>query len=184
MPKIHPHKDHKRYTQIKKDAKALGDNNMCTVVAAAVLTGLDYKTCFDAFEKAGRKKGRGANVIVQKEAFKLLGFKCVDYKLSEVKKRYKGPHKKLKHFTTYHPIRFAYAWRDVPDVYLQGPTHAAAYKDGLVVDWSNDRKTRVTEAYRIVPIEKPVRFTFKPQELTIGKQAKFSEISYGRIHGL
>jgi len=167
MPKIHPYKDHKLYKKLKKDAKKLGDNNFCTVLAAAAITGLTYKECFDAFEQAGRKKKQGANILVQKKAFKILGYKMVKYPIWNIKKRYKGAHKNLKYLTTYHPIRFAYAWRDAPDLYLQGSKHAAAYVGGKIVDWSNDRKSRVTSAYRVVKLKRPRSFSLNiPIETT------------------
>ena len=149
MPAIHPHKDHQRFVKLNEEAAVMEDKNMCAVIAAAVITGLDYKTCFEAFERAGRVKGKGTLRSVQKAAFDDLGYDCIDYDLKHIKARYKGAHSKLKYFTTYHPIRFAYAWHDVPDLYMQGPSHAAAFKGGKVIDWSNDKKVRVNKAWVI-----------------------------------
>jgi len=168
MPKIHPHPDHQQYAALKAEIKEFGDTNMCTVLAAAVLTRLSYETCFNAFEQAGRIRGKGANITMQRAAFELLGYKMVEYDLAQIKKRYKGAHANLKNFTTYHPIRFAYAWSGTPDLYIQGNTHAAAYKNERVVDWSNDRKTRITTAHRIVKIDAPQPFNITPPTLTMG----------------
>ena len=168
MPRIQKTKDHKLFKKLHKASKSMGDGNSCTVIAAAVLTGLSYQECFDAFEKAGRIKGKGCVLAVQKDALKLLGFKFVPYKLNTIKMRYRGAHRKLKGFTTFHPIRFSYAWEGTPDLWLDCRTHAAAYRDGKVIDWSNDKKRRFTTAYRVVPIEKPVKFSIASPSITTG----------------
>ena len=181
MPEPAQRKMHPIYKKLEKEAKAMGDNNFCTVLAAAALTGLPYKECYEAFEKAGRVKGKGSNLIEQRKAFKSLGYKMTKFNLNKIKKKYKGHHKELKGLTSYHPIRFHYAWRDVPDLWLNMKAHVAAFKDGKVVDYTKTKKRRLLGAYRIVKIVKDSPFTIEVPETTVGEaqNVKFEELKIG-----
>ena len=181
MPEPAQRKMHPLYKKLEKEAKAMGDSNFCTVLAAAALTGLPYKECYEAFEQSGRVKGKGVILPVTKKALKSLGYKMTKFNLNTIKKKYKGHHKDLKGLTTYHPIRFHYAWRDVPDLWLDMKEHCAAFKDGKVVDYTKTKKSRLLAAYRVVKIVKDKPFTIEVPETTVGEaqNVKFEELELG-----
>lgn len=155
MGRIAKQQSTQEFQSILRYVAAEGDTNACFPISVAIMTGLPFKTVNDAFLAAGRVKGRGTYVWVARQACRALGYEMVEAEwreYHEIIARYPGQHKNLKCITTYHPTRFEKAWKGIGDCLLMTATHIAAYKDGALHDWSNDKALRVIKIFRLVKI--------------------------------
>ena len=142
-----------KFHEIKSILKEEGDNNYCAILAIAAMTGVCPKAVRAAVEAAGRKRGCGTYQHQMIKACEALGFKmkAIGFQARrDIIAQYPGVHKNLHHITTHHPRRFSKAWASQPNMLMLTATHAAAYLDGVVVDWSVNTSLRITELYTIV----------------------------------
>lgn len=152
--------------KMSRESYALGEANDCSVKSLAILTELPYETVRDAFTKAGRSPGDGTFVFETIRAAKLLGFELIKLGPSHETRKdpppdwvkaiiahYPFKHRKLTSLTTYHPSRFHETWGGLPDLLLESKYHHAAFKDGVVHDWSANHACRITNAYQIIKIQ-------------------------------
>ncbi len=104
----------------------------CAVRAICNTTGIDYDTVEAALEKAGRKINSGTFPCEIRRAVTALGFKFSERRFSR-------------------GTTIASAPREFPGgawiLFVRG--HFAAIVDGNVIDWSEGRRFRVTNAYHI-----------------------------------
>ena len=143
------------FEQLSAAQRAVGDQNDCTVKAMVVLTGKPYAEVHAAFAAAGRKTGRGASFEVQKAAAAKLGFRLVrqPYKMiNEIISQYPGAHSRLQSITTHHPRRFAKVWAKQPPMMFHVSGHVAAFKDGVLHDWSVNSARRVIDLWTVEAI--------------------------------
>lgn len=152
-------------TQMGRQSFIHAEWNDCSIRALAILIGLPYAQVLDAFAMVGRAPGQGAWAFEVLEAAKTLGYylqplgpthidrsKFPPPWIQSIIRKYPGRHKTRSTLTTYHPRRFPDAWKDVPDLLLETAGHHAAYKDGIVHDYSTNHSRRIIQAYRITRI--------------------------------
>lgn len=142
------------FNSIQTEALARGESNDCTVKALTVLTGRSYADVHTALRAAGRKDRRGATYQQMARAAAALGFRMVprDWRWDQdIIAQYPGAHKNLKSVTSHHPVRFAKVWASQPAMMFGNQTHVAAFKDGVLHDWTVGRAMRFSEAYFFIP---------------------------------
>lgn len=142
-----------KFHEIKSILKEEGDKNYCAILAIAALTGVCPKAVRTSVEDAGRMRGDGTHVWQMIDACKNLGFKMMPIGFQarcDIISQYPGVHKNLRHITTHHPRRFSKVWANKPNMLMITANHAAAYIDGVVVDWSVNTSLRINELYTIV----------------------------------
>lgn len=137
------------YKKLIAESYFANENNDCTVRAIAAACNISYKEAHKAMAEAGRVNGKGAMPAVTMAALESLGFtwERVYYwepRYRMIIARYPKPHHKLHHITTYHPIRFAKVWADMPPCLLSMNGHIAGFKDGSLHDHTSNRYRRVT----------------------------------------
>lgn len=118
---------------IMAEKKKTSDTNDCTVIAIAIATGKTYSEAQTALRRCGRKHRRGCSSWTMEKALSVLGFKI------EKLEKWKG-----KTVTTL----------DLPrkDNFIALTcNHALAVKFGLVKDWTDGRRHRISEVWKIIP---------------------------------
>lgn len=114
-----------------------GEDRDCTVKALTAITGLDYDTVHAAFAKAGRKPRKGCRRHITNKAAKILG-----YELEPVRFRAK----------TAITVERDPLLRT--GTYLIGMTHhLAAMIDGELVDWSQGRRKRINDVFKLTKLD-------------------------------
>jgi len=116
------------------DAKRLGDNNMCGVIAAAVATNTMYDKCYDLFKDLGRKHGKGVSTTQIRNALDKLGFSVSIVPGFLDTGTMSTIHRRLDETKTYL-------------VFVRG--HVACVKGGVVHDWTAGRKHRVRHVMEV-----------------------------------
>tara|TARA_R110002020_G_scaffold368536_4_gene580355 strand:+ start:369 stop:746 length:378 start_codon:yes stop_codon:yes gene_type:complete len=117
---------------ILAEKKAIQDTNDCTVIAVAIATGKTYKEAHEAFRLSGRRPKRGCTIWMVEKVLARLGFRV----------------EKLK------------SWRGKTCATLLLPRqdnyiaftvdHALAVKFGLLKDWTDGRRHRITEVWKVL----------------------------------
>jgi hypothetical protein len=118
---------------IMASKKACGETNDCTVIACAIATGKAYDDVHKIFTRCGRKRKKGCTTWTVEKVLSVLGFKV------EKLEKWKGK---------------TCASLELPrkDNYIAFTCdHALAIKFGLLKDWSDGRRNRITEVWKILP---------------------------------
>lgn len=124
-----------KYEDLRRTAvRHYNDNNFCTVVAVASVTGMSFGKARIKMEKAGREHKKGAYDFQYHEVIQRRG-----YKLERVL-GYRGHHvrtmgKKLKGQGNFL-------------VKVRG--HVLAVMDGVINDWAVDSCRRVDSVYKVI----------------------------------
>jgi hypothetical protein len=141
------------YKMLCERSNELRENNDCTVVALAAVTGVDYAVAREALAAEGRRPGKGSFRHQQESALKKLGFKmrCQDYR--HFIARYPGAHRNLRSVTTHHPDRFNKVWADGNNYWLYTTRHVSACVNGVLHDWARGRAKRVKFVYLIEKVQ-------------------------------
>ena len=118
-----------------KERKKMGDDNNCTVVTLAIVTGRSYQDCHKYLSKYGRRLRRGMLSKEISEALEAM-------KTFRVVKGEYGNNNRitLNKFLKKHPKG---------KYYLCHRGHAFAVVDGVVYDHSNKKRRQITMAYRV-----------------------------------
>lgn len=159
MPRIKRCETSEVFGQLYANACQMNETNDCTVKAIALLCDTSYEAAHAALKAAGRQDRKGAYVHQQTKAIQALGFK-LSYLgnrsihtrargYSDIIASYPGVHKNCKSITTHHPRRFPAAWANQPNMLMITRGHAAAFKDGRVHDWSENKALPVVELYAV-----------------------------------
>lgn len=138
------------YRALRADSATFNENNDCTVVAIAAVTGVPYAVAHAALAAEGRKNGRGCFKPQQRAALEKLGFKLIRLPVESVLHSYPHPYNQLKNVTTHHPERVKGFWADGAKYLFYTRGHVAAIINGVNVDWTKGRAKRVLEIYRVV----------------------------------
>lgn len=137
------------YRAMDEMGRTKGDNNFCSVVALAFVSGLSFLKSQIALEELGRMKGKGMNNPAILEAMKVNGVKLSKVEPESFIAKYPKPHKQaLKHVTTHHPRRFAEIFAEGTYVMFTSD-HVAVCVDGELKDWSVNNALRVKEIYKV-----------------------------------
>ena len=112
------------------------DTNNCSVVAVAISTGVAYGAAFKALEKRGRRRGQGVSNFNILKAIVDLGF---------MPDRVEGAFKTVRTITDRLPSEGKYI------VLVSG--HILAVRDGKVLDWTEGRRHRIEQVYKVTPRE-------------------------------
>lgn len=159
MPKIRHIPTSSEYADVSIAAAEAKEKRDCMPKALTLLTGLPYDVVNDALIKAGRKPRKGTHWHVVHEAMSMLGYKLEPLGSAYIRSiidQYPGGHKTLHNITTRHPQRFPKAWADREPLLFDVGRHVAAFKDGVLHDWSCNRALRVDQLYRVVKVDEPL----------------------------
>ncbi len=141
-------------------AKELNENNDCSVKAIAILTGLSYSTVHAAFQAAGRKSRAVTAQYITNQAVQSLGYKLVSLGnmsfrgcgrpkwVQDIMSRYPKWYRPER-LTTYQIKKFPQAWAHLPPLLIHVDSHHAAFKDGVVQDWSATKSNRILKMYMV-----------------------------------
>lgn len=142
------------YSKLREASKTYGEKGDCAVVAVAIACEVSYDEARKALRKAGRKDRQGTYTYQIRKAVESLGFTWKEWTIKErlalldSYPRNKGRHPAS--LTTRHPIRYAETWGQIDQtmmVFTAG--HVAAFRDGKLHDWSENRSNRIIEMVRI-----------------------------------
>ena len=125
----------------------------CSVIAVSIVTGRSYAEAEAALAARGRKPGCGARTWAINEAVTSFGFKLelVDRR-KFIDERYPAAHRILKSITTHHPERFPEAFKGETTMLFYTSNHVAAFKDGVIHDWTRGSARRVEQMFRVTPL--------------------------------
>ncbi len=130
-------------------SEEMGEGSDCAVLALARILHVSYETSWEALYRAGRRPRGGTPRSVTQKALELLGFKIKrTWYPDDIAVATLPPGVTLRP-TTVHPIRFKEGWGPMPDLLLFVPQHVAAYVDGKVQDWTQDKVVVIEEAWEI-----------------------------------
>jgi hypothetical protein len=144
------------YKKTEKQSEDFGDKNCCVLIAACILTGKSYKEVYDAAQKAGRKKHKGMNGILERDMYKILGYKIVTgmWKNHANRIRKNMPKwYKCDKLTTKQINTFKNSWIDEPDMLIYTNRHVSAYKDKQIHDYAINKKKVIIGVSYIKKIE-------------------------------
>lgn len=111
------------------------DNNYCTVIALAVVTGASFRDCQKYLGKFGRKKREGLTIHNLENALSRstkFHFKKGDYSFSNKAT--------LNQFINKHPKG---------KYYIVSLGHAYAVMDGVIYDYKESKRRQVISAWRV-----------------------------------
>lgn len=131
----------KQYTYMELQAigqKYYKDTNFCSVVAVSVAANVGFGKAYHMLRREGRKHGKGVQKFMIDAAMDKLGFK-----LFMMLQGYEG--KQARTIARELPQQGTFI------VYFRG--HAAAVRNGQMVDWTEKRAHRVLAVYRVFPKE-------------------------------
>lgn len=127
------------YKDVHEQSKKHNEHNDCSVRAVALACNVPYSEAHAALHKAGRINRHGARRSQTFAAVRSLGFELVQINY----------HRQARTMTTAHRACSNGACL----VFVRG--HVAAMVDGKVLDWTDGRKHRVQEIYKIVDPKNP-----------------------------
>ena len=110
-----------------------GETNDCAVISIAIATGKTYDEAHTALRRAGRRRRRGCSTSVMQTALWLLGFEF----------------EKLDTWKGKTPATLTLPRKD--NYIALTCDHALAIKFGLIKDWTDGRRHRITEVWKIIP---------------------------------
>ena len=118
---------------IMAEKDKLKDNNACGVIAIAIATNKTFGEVHAIFKRLGRKNKQGVTTWQMRKAIHILGFEV------EELEKWKG-----KTCTTLSLPR--------KDNYIALTSgHALAVKFGLIKDWTDGRRHRIQQVWKIIP---------------------------------
>lgn len=129
----------KQYQEIYQNSQLMNETNDCAVIALSLTCGIDYQEAHKIFKECGRKDRQGAFYGQIRNAFIKAGFHM--NRLYDVKAKTVTSLKKEKIFSP--------AGRYL----VLTATHALAMHGNQVLDWTADRRHRVSSIYEIVKAE-------------------------------
>lgn len=122
------------YADLKAQGDALGDDRYCTVIATAVVMGLDFASAGKLLSVAGRRFKFGCADEVYRKVVR------VKFGLQDVTKFYEG-----------HSIRALAPLLPDTGMYLvNSHKHVSAVRDGVLEDWSVMNKLYVKRVFKVV----------------------------------
>lgn len=116
-------------------SKSFNESNDCTVKAIAIACDVSYPVAHKALKEQRRVNRRGAFFFQQKDALESLGFKMEPVQLQAK--------------TVVTLGREAETLKGSYMVYVKG--HVLAVRRGKVEDWTEGRRHKIKEGYKIVP---------------------------------
>lgn len=147
-------------TYQKLFAASKGDDNNCSVIALAALTGRDVAEVAAILEAHGRAKNEAASYDIIEKALADLGL--TPRKLEYADRRaiidqYPGAGPGLKSITPHHAVRYAKRWAELGlrDGLIFTRGHVMALRDGVVHDHQHQSMKRVV-AFWLVSLPAPV----------------------------
>lgn len=130
-----------KYEDLKRTAvRHYNDNNFCTVVAVASVTGMSFGKARIKMEKAGREHRKGAydfqyHEVIQRRGYRLE--KVIDDNHDDA---YKGHHAKT----------MGKKLKGKGNFLVQVRGHVLAVMDGVINDWAVDSCCRVLTVYKVI----------------------------------
>jgi len=140
-----------KFHALKQTSASFKEKNDCSVIAIALVCGVEYEVAHDAMAEFNRKNGKGASTGAIIKAVEKLGFKAIPHKPKDFINNYPTAHRVLKCVTTHHPERFHLQWHNGKNYLFFMTSHVAAVIDGKTCDWTEGRSKRVWSLYEVQP---------------------------------
>lgn len=149
MPEISQFDLPDSFLEASKAMESLGDKSACAIIAISILTGVCPLIVYEICELMGRVKNTGTKMFIIERCIELLGFHVEKLDAKMFISTYPKPHSSVLRFmTTHHPRRFPKSFQG-ENLLLVTHAHAAAVKDGKLVDWSINRILFVHIVWRV-----------------------------------
>ena len=130
-----------KFKQAKNTCLINNDDQFCSVMSMMIATDLDYDDCFTALELAGRVKGQGAYTEQTLQALDILNIQHEHISGIDINQ--------------HQPNGSRYTMHSIGKLFPEGrylvrvSGHIAAMIDGVVHDWTQKRKHKVTDVIKI-----------------------------------
>lgn len=126
------------YAYLRSVGNAMGETRDCAVIALAVVTGEGYPKIHEMLRKAGRRARCGTQWNHSRLVLKQLNLQAQE----------------ITHFYEGASIRsIAPQLPDRGNFLIRTHKHLAAVKDGVIQDWSEEKKLYVQGIYKVTDIE-------------------------------
>lgn len=150
MPKIKRVEHSKEYVDAHNTLKSAGDNNFCSPVALAMVTGISVADAAERMGHHGRKLGKATPNEIFNKVLIDLGFTGKRVLTRDMLKKLPRPHcDVLKNLTTHHPRRFPGVFDPSKKYIAEVNGHILAIVGGEVKDWSVNRSLRILRLFEI-----------------------------------
>ena len=155
MPKIKRITRSEEYETLAREARELKEKGDCAIKAISIVCGVSYKEVRDCLATYGRQPNTGVYHSEIGRAIRHFDLRYRSWTFMEkmdMVRSYPSPHNQLHGITTHHPRRFKKAWEkhSGKKLLIFSSRHVAAFKDGMVHDWSVNASLRVTEIWEIL----------------------------------
>lgn len=141
-----------RFSCLMQESDKFNEKNDCVVKMISVVCGIEYADAHALAKKFGRKNNDGMRFHDYSAAIKSLGFKLESIDESHFISRYPSWYQP-KNLTTYQQKMFPKVWKDGQMYIARVPGHVLAIDNGQVIDWTHERKFRITRIYRVTKNE-------------------------------
>lgn len=129
------------FADLRAAGDRMGETRDCAVIALAVVTGLQYEDIHARLKKHGRRARCGTGYPVQKKVLTELG-----YALHDISGYYDGA--SVRSIAPMLPDRGTFL--------IRTHKHVVGVKDGVVHDWSEQRKLYVQSIYKVTDMDEPI----------------------------
>lgn len=155
MPKIKRVMLSKEFEALALEAREFKEKGDCAIKAISIVCDVSYKEVYDCLATYGRQPNTGVYHSEIARALRNFDFRYRSWTFAEkiaMVQSYPKPHNRLHGITTHHPRRFKKAWEKHKEkkLLIFSVRHVAAFKDGMVHDWSINTSHRVTEIWEIL----------------------------------
>ena len=142
------------FNAIDQASKMMNETNDCSVKAAALAFGVQYRTAHDHFAANGRQPRRGTfrTAITLAKLANAIGMKMTRVNPQDFIDQYPKAHRILRNVTTHHPKRFNKVWADGHTYIVFSRGHVGVVKNGVNHDWTVGRAMRVIDIWRVESI--------------------------------
>lgn len=153
------------YSKTREVSRKFGETNDCAVVAISIFLDVSYEEAWLALKNAGRKACSGTYKYQQVQAINdLLAAKKINKKLvkHDVEERFwkkeksdfemsirskYPPRYNTKNLTIKQIEKFADAWSHIDNALIFISGHVAAFRDGIIHDWSAGRRNHIEQIW-------------------------------------
>ena len=133
------------YQKASRISKEVGETNDCAVKAVAIVCDKPYRMVQDKLSSLGRRSRQGTQTVAIEKAIKGYGFKITRVE-GESPYRFGGTPTTLTNRLPSKGMYFAYT-----------RSHIIAVKNGKIEDWTEGRRHRILQVYKVERTERKPR---------------------------
>jgi hypothetical protein len=133
------------YKKAQRISAEIGEDNDCAVKAVAIACDVPYRMAHSLLKSEGRRNKRGTKTYMIHRAIKGLGFKMTEVE-GQAPLKFGGTVTTLTTKVPRTGIYLAYT-----------ATHVLIVKNGKVEDWTEGRRHRIQQVYKVERIQRKPR---------------------------